>query len=39
MMREKSFAYQEIGIYKKLEESTIQLISLIKKEYDLEENE
>jgi hypothetical protein len=39
MMREKTFAYQEIGIYKKLEESTVQLISLIKKEYDLEENE
>jgi hypothetical protein len=39
MMRQKTFAYQEIGIYKKLEESTVQLIELIKKEYDLGGNE
>lgn len=39
MMREKSFAYQELGVYKKLEESAAQLIRLIKKEYKLEENE
>jgi hypothetical protein len=36
MMRQKSFAYQEIGVYKKLEETTVELIRLIRKEYDLE---